>query len=41
MGVYGYVEDAESSESVLANNPDAGTGMFTYRYISFEMQTIQ
>ena len=39
MGVYGYVEDAESSESVLANNPDAGTGMFTG--ISFEMQTIQ
>ncbi|KAL7530588.1 hypothetical protein ACHAXR_003582 [Thalassiosira sp. AJA248-18] len=25
VGVYGYVADATSSESVLANNPDAGT----------------
>lgn len=25
MGVYGYVNDAVSAESVLANNPDSGT----------------
>ena len=25
VGVYGYVNDAESAESVLANNPDSGT----------------
>eukprot|EP00970_Alexandrium_tamarense_P018380 scaffold13330_cov205-Alexandrium_tamarense.AAC.17 len=25
VGVYGYVNDAETSESVLANNPDSGT----------------
>ena len=25
VGVYGYVEDALTSESVLANNPDSGT----------------
>ena len=25
VGVYGYVNDALSSESVLANNPDSGT----------------
>ena len=25
VGVYGYVNDALTSESVLANNPDSGT----------------
>lgn len=25
VGVYGYVNDAVSAESVLANNPDSGT----------------
>ncbi len=25
VGVYGYVNDATTSESVLANNPDSGT----------------
>ena len=25
VGIYGYVDDALSSESVLANNPDSGT----------------
>ena len=25
VGIYGYVDDAESTESVLANNPDSGT----------------
>ena len=25
MGIYGYVNDADTGESVLANNPDGGT----------------